>query len=40
MLKDGMRGTSPRGPLRSALVMAQVAVALVLLAGRACSMRS
>ena len=40
MLKEGMRGSSARNPLRSALVAAQVAIALVLLSGAGLLMRS
>ncbi len=40
MLKEGMRGSSARNPLRSALVAAQVAIALVLLSGTGLLMRS
>ena len=40
MLKEGMRGSGTRNPLRSALVAAQVAIALVLLSGAGLLMRS
>src|SRR5260370_15359193 len=40
MLQEGMRGRSARNPLRSALVAAQVAIALVLLSGAGLLMRS
>ena len=40
MLKEGMRGSSSRNPLHSALVAAQVAIALVLLSGAGLLMRS
>jgi predicted permease len=40
MLKEGMRGSSPRNPLRSALVVAQVAIALGVLSGAGLLMRS
>ncbi len=40
MLKEGMRGSSGRNPLRSALVAAQVGMALVLLSGAGLLMRS
>jgi putative ABC transport system permease protein len=40
MLKEGMRGSSARNPLRSVLVAAQVAIALVLLSGAGLLIRS
>jgi putative ABC transport system permease protein len=40
MLKEGMRGSSSRNPLRSALVAAQVAIALILLSCAGLLMRS
>jgi putative ABC transport system permease protein len=40
MLKEGMRGSSARNPLRSTLVAAQVAIALVLLSGAGLLMRT
>ena len=40
MLKEGTRGSSARNPLRSVLVVAQVAIALVLLSGAGLLMRS
>jgi putative ABC transport system permease protein len=40
MLKEGMRGSSARNPLRSVLVAAQVGIALVLLAGAGLLIRS
>ncbi len=40
MLKEGMRGTSARNPLRSVLVGGQVAIALILLSGAGLLIRS
>ena len=40
LLKEGMRGTSGRNPLRSVLVVGQVAVTLMLLAGAGLVIRS
>jgi putative ABC transport system permease protein len=40
MLKEGMRGSSARNPLRSVLVAGQVAIALILLSGAGLLIRS